>query len=228
MAEIAVKLGGETFHAALDGTLFHAASRSLIAADLHLEKGSFFAMRRQMLPPYDSAATLAKLGRAVLRTKPERLLLLGDSFHDEKGVERLSADCVEAIAALARLCEIHFITGNHDKTLPDDLPGTILPETRLGDIALRHEAIGEGIEVAGHLHPAALVITPRGTLRRRCFALSRETLILPAFGAYTGGLNIRDRAFAQAFRGDTPHALVMGDTRLFSIPPPRLLPDRRA
>lgn len=227
MAEVAVKLGREIFHAALDGTLFHAASRTLIVADLHLEKGSYFALRRQMLPPYDSAATLAKLTRAAACQKPDRIVLLGDSFHDEKGVERLSADCRDSIFALARISELVFITGNHDKNLPVDLPGAIMPEFALDGIHLRHEASGEGIEIAGHLHPAARVTTSQGAMRRRCFAVSSQTLILPAFGAYTGGLNIRDRAFAKPFRGDVPHALVMGNARLFSIPPSRLLPDSR-
>jgi uncharacterized protein len=211
-------LGGEQFLADPSGALLHPASATLIVADLHLEKGSFFAMRRQMLPPYDTAATLARLNAVAARLTPRRIVSLGDGFHDRDGPNRLPETEREALAHLSLMAELIFVAGNHDPSGTFDGLGGSVSELRLGAVTLRHEpAPGGGPQIAGHLHPVALVVSSKGAARRRCFAEGRETLILPAFGAYAGGLNIRDRAFLKVMQGDIPKAHVLGSNRIFSV-----------
>ena len=226
MPKTEITLAGEVFVADLSGALFHPASGTLVVADLHFEKGSFFATRRQMLPPYDTAASLAKLNRAIARYAPNRLIALGDSFHDLRAGERLSLDDAKAILALGHGRDLIWITGNHDSELPSGLPGDRMDEMMLGSITLLHQPTTLArAEIAGHLHPVARVATSGGLLRRRCFAQSADKLILPAFGAYTGGLNIRDPAFMSVFHGIVPRAYVLGDTKVFSVPAARTRPD---
>ncbi len=218
MRDSLITLGGETFIADLSGALLHPASETLIVADLHLEKGSFFAMRRQMLPPYDTAATLARLTAVVAKRCPRRVISLGDSFHDKDGPNRMPRDAMEALAHLARSTELVFVTGNHDPAGTFANLADCCAQTRIGAITLRHEPEAtRDPQIAGHLHPVALVVSSKGALRRRCFAEGRNTLILPSFGAYTGGLNIRDRAFMAVMDGDVPKAHVLGGTRVYAV-----------
>jgi uncharacterized protein len=231
MRDTMISFGGEDFIADLSGALIHVKSSTLIVADLHLEKGSFFAMRRQMLPPYDTAATLARLNAVVAKRGPKRIVALGDSFHDKGGPDRLPSEAIEALSHLGRLCEMIFIAGNHDPQgaghLAGPLAGPSLDEMRIGGVTLRHEPKATPFpQIVGHLHPVARVVSSKGSLRRRCFAQGRDTLILPAFGAYTGGLNIRDSAILAAMDGDVPFAHVLGDSRIFAVPPMRTAPDR--
>lgn len=210
----------------LSGALFLPDERTLIVADLHLEKGSAYAARGVFLPPYDSAATLAVLGAAILRHQPRRVIALGDSFHDAGGPGRLDAACREALRALQRGRDWLWIAGNHDPAIAADLGGDRGDATVLAGVTLRHEPdpAGTGCEIAGHLHPAAKIRMRGRALRRRCFALSARRCVMPAFGAYAGGLNLRDRAFAPLFReGLSAH--VLGDGRLFRIDQRLLLPD---
>jgi uncharacterized protein len=226
MRETAIMLGAEHFLAHLSGALYHPASETLIVADLHLEKGSFFAMRRQMLPPYDTAVTLARLTAVVVERRPKRLIALGDSFHDRNGPSRMPPDAMEAMGQLARSTELVFVTGNHDpvETFADF--ADCRAEMRIGTITLRHEPLARREpQIAGHLHPVAKVVSPKGALRRRCFAEGRSTLILPAFGAYAGGLNIRDKAFLDVMDGDVPKAHVLGQKQIFSVVAARTRPD---
>ena len=183
------------------GALWLAAEGVLVVADLHLEKGSSYARRGQMLPPYDTRETLGRLEAEVARLAPRVLVFLGDSFHDGAAEERLDAADAARIAALARDRLLIWVVGNHDAEGPRTLPGQRAAELTFAGLTLRHEPrpgaqLGE---VSGHLHPAAKVRTPRGAVRRRCFATDGERLILPAFGAYAGGLNVRDTAFAGLF-----------------------------
>jgi uncharacterized protein len=226
MRETMLHLGAESFIADLSGALIHPASETLIIADMHLEKGSFFAMRRQMLPPYDSAATLARLTAVVARRRPRRIIALGDTFHDRDGPNRLTSDCNDALAHLARSAELIFVSGNHDPRETFNGRAGCVDEISIGAVSLRHEAVaGRGPQIAGHLHPVALVVSTKGAARRRCFAEGRDTLILPAFGAYAGGLNIRDRAFLAVMQGDIPKAHVLGASRIFSVETSRTRPD---
>jgi uncharacterized protein len=206
------------------GALWWQAERTLVVADMHLEKGSAYARRGQMLPPYDSAVTLAQLTRLVARLRPQRLVALGDSFHDVRAGERMDPALAEALAALAGGLDMVWIAGNHDPEIPAFLPGARLPELRLGPLAFRHEPLKrcEPGEVAGHLHPAAKVVSGKGRIRRKAFVTDGTRLLMPAFGSYAGGLNLRDPAIESLFAPERLIAHVCGATRVYPVGPRRL------
>jgi uncharacterized protein len=179
------------------GALYEPRSGALIVADLHLEKGSSFARRGMMLPPYDTAATLARLTLVVARWRPRLVVALGDSFHDVDAPERLAPDDRETLASLQTGRDWIWISGNHDPEIPPSVGGERTGEFRLGPITLRHEPSRDGHgEIAGHLHPVAVIGG-----RRRAFVTDGLRVLAPAFGAYAGGLNLHHPAIARLFSG---------------------------
>ena len=171
--------------------LFWPRENALLVADLHLEKGSFFARFGQMIPPYDSRETLERLALAIRETGARRLFCLGDSFHDGDGPARLEAHAAGMLDALTRAVDWLWITGNHDAALPAAIGGTVAGEVTAGGVHLRHEArAGETApEISGHFHPK-LVVAARGRrVSRACAVSTGRRLILPAFGALTGGMD---------------------------------------
>ncbi|WP_449257063.1 ligase-associated DNA damage response endonuclease PdeM [Bosea sp. (in: a-proteobacteria)] len=210
----------------LSGALWLPEERTLVVADLHLEKGSAYAARGVMLPPYDSTATLAALAAAIRRHQPARVIALGDSFHDRDAENRLAPEARVALGAMQQGRDWLWITGNHDPAVSRAMGGESAAEIMLADVTLRHEPTASegGCEIAGHLHPAAKVRMRGRAIRRRCFALSARRCIMPAMGAYAGGLNLRDAAFRPLF-GRELSAHLIGDGRLFRIDPRLLLPD---
>jgi len=212
-----VDIAGVTLVADLSGALFWEEQRLLVVSDLHLEKGSSFATRGVLLPPYDTTATLSRLAAVVMRHDPRTVIALGDSFHDRSAHERLSASDHEALVELRARRDWIWISGNHDPALPSNLGGVVAAEVAIGQIVFRHEPTGAAGEIAGHLHPKARVSTRGRSVERRCFACDGERAVMPAFGAYTGGLNIRDAAFAKIFGTPGFMAHVLGDRRLHSI-----------
>jgi DNA ligase-associated metallophosphoesterase len=210
----------------LSGALWLPQERTLVVADLHLEKGSAYAARGVFLPPYDSAATLAALAAAILRLTPARVIALGDSFHDRAAETRISADSLSALRQLQAGRDWVWVTGNHDPEISREMGGESLDRIEIAGVSLRHEPSRgpTGFEIAGHLHPAGKVRMRGRALRRRCFALSPQRCILPAMGAYAGGLNLRDDAFRPFFRAGLS-AHMLGDGRLFRIDERLLLPD---
>ncbi len=213
----AVTVAGVTFAADLAGALFWEDERLLIVSDLHLEKGSSFAARGVLLPPFDTAATLSRLGAVIARHDPRTVIALGDSFHDRKAHERLSPDDRDVLSAFQSRRDWIWISGNHDPALPPDLGGVVADEVAIGPIVFRHEPTGAVGEIAGHLHPKARVSTRGRSVERRCFASDGERAVMPAFGAYTGGLSIRDVAFAAIFQTLVFTAHVLGDRRVHTI-----------
>ncbi|HEV2530313.1 ligase-associated DNA damage response endonuclease PdeM [Phenylobacterium sp.] len=200
------------------GALWLEQAGALVVADLHLEKGSSYAARGQLLPPYDTRETLRRLEAEAAALEPRIVILLGDTFHDLKSEARLAGDDAERLRALSRGRTLVWVIGNHDADGPQGLPGEIADELSLAGLTLRHEPRG-GLapgEAAGHLHPAARVRAPRGTVRRRCFVTDGERIVLPAFGAYAGGLNVRDAAFAGLF-ARPPLAGALGPARVHAI-----------
>lgn len=213
----AVRIAGVDMIADLSGALFWEEERLLVVSDLHLEKGSSFAARGVLLPPYDTAATLTRLGAAIMRHNPRTVIALGDSFHDRDAHERLSAPDGENLRALQMHRDWIWISGNHDPSLPREIGGTVCDEAAIGPLVFRHEPTGARGEIAGHLHPKARVAARGRSVERRCFASDGERAVMPAFGSYTGGLNIRDVAFAAIFQTLTFTAHVLGDRRVHSI-----------
>jgi DNA ligase-associated metallophosphoesterase len=212
-----LEIGGVTMLADLSGGLVWEERRLLVVSDLHLEKGSSFALRGVLLPPYDTAATLGRLAAVIARHEPRMVIALGDSFHDRDAHGRLSDTDRDALTELQSGREWIWISGNHDPALPSDLGGIVAHEVAIGPIAFRHEPTGKFGEIAGHLHPKARVATRGRAMERRCFASDRERAVMPAFGAYAGGLNIRDAAFAKIFQSLGFMAHVLGDNRLHAI-----------
>lgn len=206
------------------GALWIEEARALVVSDLHLEKGSAFALRGQMLPPYDTHAALAKLAALIAALKPEIVVSLGDSFHDGGGPARMHARDRAALEDMIAACDWIWVEGNHDGRAPETLGGVVRNTLQLGALTLRHEPTGAAHEIAGHLHPCAKVYGRGRSVRRRCFATDGVRLVMPAFGAFTGGLNVCDEAFAQIFP-DGATALVLGKDRVLPASRERLLPD---
>ena len=196
-AGLPITLGDQTLFAHASGVLYWQEQKTLIVSDLHLEKGSSFATKQVFLPPYDTAVTLDHLSRLIRAFKPQRVIALGDSFHDGEGPERLSTKDQLILTTLVTAAEWIWISGNHDPDLPDHLGGRVMDEIVLSGITFRHEPTENPrtTEIAGHLHPCARIRGRGRTIRSRCFVASSSRLIMPAFGAFTGGLNVRDAAF---------------------------------
>jgi uncharacterized protein len=212
-----VTIAGVTLVADLSGALYWEEHRLLVVSDLHLEKGSSYATRGVLLPPYDTIATLGRLGAVIARHNPRTVIALGDSFHDRSAHGRLTSDNRAMIAALQSHRDWIWIAGNHDPELTADIGGVVADDVVMGPITFRHEPTGAHGEIAGHLHPKARVTTRGRSVERRCFASDGARAIMPAFGAYTGGLNIRDAAFAKIFRTLGFVAHVLGDRRMHAI-----------
>ena len=208
------------------GALYWPAERLLVVADLHFEKGSSFARRGVLLPPYDTAATLTSLGKVIARHNPRTVIALGDSFHDGEGPQRLSAADREALSELQTGRDWIWISGNHDPDPAANIGGVFSDCVSVGPFAFRHEpSTSDEHEIAGHLHPVARVATRGRTVSRKCFASDGRRMVMPAFGAYTGGLNVRDRAFASIFGALDFTAHMLGPTRLYAISAAYCLPD---
>jgi hypothetical protein len=218
-----ISLAGATFQAELNGALLWPDEATLVVADLHLEKGSSYASRSrpQFLPPYDTAATIGRLEQLLSRHDPKRVICLGDSTHDSGAAERIDRGSAERIAAMTAGRDWIWITGNHDPEPPAAWGGTVLREVAIGNVVLRHQAGNEApdaqsCEISGHFHPTASVETRLARVSGRCFAADGRRLVLPAFGAYTGGLNVLDPAIARLF--DFAFNVVMlGRRRLFAF-----------
>lgn len=217
-------LGGERLIADCSGALYWPAERSLVVADLHFEKASFFASRGIMLPPYDTAATLAALAQVLDVYRPARVIALGDSFHDSAGGARLSRENREFLFSLQQRREWIWITGNHDPDFIDEIGGSFSDSFARRSLHFRHQPADGSFEIVGHFHPVARISVRGRTVRRRCFASSAQRLVLPAFGSLTGGFNIRDLAFTSLMGGDF-FAHMLGAERLHSFAAAHCLPD---
>jgi uncharacterized protein len=209
------------------GALYWPDEHLLVVADLHLEKGSAFAARGVLLPPYDTATTLARLARLIERYAPRLVVALGDSFHDGGGPARMSDISRVALKALQRGRDWLWIAGNHDSEIADGIGGRFAEALALGALTFRHEPSPgrcDG-EIAGHLHPLARVARRGRAVSRRCFASDGSRLVMPAFGAYAGGLNVRDRAIFGLFGAAGFTAHMLGAQRLYAVAAERCLPD---
>lgn len=219
-------VNGEACVLRCSGALWLPGRQTLIASDLHLEKGSAFAARGQMLPPYDSPATLARLEAEIDALDPRAVVLLGDSFHDSKAVSRMDGAQLTRLERLAAGRDWIWLEGNHDLDALAGalvnpfkrLPGRVVETLALGGLFLIHEPQPDPApgEVAGHLHPAARVAAYGRGVRRPCFVTDGRRLIMPAFGAFTGGLDVRDPAISGLFP-TPPLAALLGRDKVHAV-----------
>ncbi|MEO0619104.1 MAG: ligase-associated DNA damage response endonuclease PdeM [Pseudomonadota bacterium] len=221
-------IGSEMFVADYSGALWSPTHRLLIAADLHLEKGSAYARRGSFLPPYDSRQTLQRLEHVIARFDPHTVVLLGDSFHDVEGMAQIGAEERALISQMQRKRDWIWITGNHDPQIAGWLGGDVQKTLTLGDVVLRHDPVVDVLpkrehglvgEIAGHFHPVARIVRHGRSLRRRCFVSVGGRLVMPAFGAYAGGLNVCDEAFSALLACEKQDLRVwmLGDDDVFPI-----------
>jgi DNA ligase-associated metallophosphoesterase len=222
-----IRVGGLEFVADCSGALYLAEDRILLVADLHLEKGSSFARRGSMLPPYDSRATLAALAAVTARFDPACIVVMGDAFHDDGADERMERADVESLVGLQKGRDWIWLSGNHDPRPPRSFGGAFLQSLAFGGVTLRHapQAGAGEAEITGHLHPVGKVSLRGRAVRRRCFATDGRRCVMPAFGAYTGGLNVLDDAFAPLFDHAAFAAHILGRSRVYRVGSPMLRPD---
>jgi uncharacterized protein len=201
------------------GALYWREERTLLVADLHLEKAASYAPAGALLPPYDTRETLARLAAVIERYDPARIVALGDSFHRPGASERMAADDLATLGALQRGRDWLWIAGNHDPEVGSRAGGRILAGLEIGGLVLRHEpSPGDATrEIAGHLHPAAKLSMYGTTIRRPCFIGNGRRLVMPAFGAFTGGLNVLDAAFRPVFGADAIAVWMLGRSRLYPV-----------
>ena len=217
--DVAISFAGERLRPLPCGGLFWPARNTLLVADLHFEKASAFAAKGWLLPPYDSAETLRRLIDALEHTGATRVVCLGDSFHDARGPDRLATGVRDALRGLIASLDWLWITGNHDDRAGASLGGRVMAEARIGALTLRHEADPDDAspEVSGHYHPKVAIHHRGRRIARRCFAVSATKIIVPAYGAFTGGLDVEDPAIQRVMRGRVT-AWVAEGARLLPFP----------
>jgi DNA ligase-associated metallophosphoesterase len=222
-----ISVAGHKMRPLAAGALYWEAEDTLLVADLHLEKGAAFAALGMLLPPYDTRTTLERLAKAIRAVEPSRVVALGDSFHRVDSARNLVTDDLDFLLMLQKGREWYWICGNHDPHLPASIGGTICATLTICGLTLRHEpsAAQTAREIAGHLHPVARIARRGAVLRRRCFATDGNRLVMPAFGAYAGGLNVLDDAFEPLFLRQQLEAWMMGKAQVYPVLGSLLLPD---
>lgn len=217
--DMPLSICGRSFVADMSGALFWPSQRALIVADLHLEKGSAFASRGQMLPPYDTRETLVRLAKVIDRFEAETVIALGDSLHDNEALLRMDEDDRNTLRIMQQHCDWLWITGNHDQDISKDVCGDVADAVTIAGLTLRHEPAcrPETHEIAGHLHPAAKVSQYGHAVRRPCFVGNGQRLVMPAFGSYAGGLNVLDDAFQPLFGNGGLSVWMLGHEGVYPI-----------
>ncbi len=218
MTAAPVHLAGERLMLDPAGALFWPSRKTLIVSDLHLEKGSSAATRGSLLPPWDTRVTLDRLALLMRHWRPERVVALGDSFHDRGGAGRLQPLDQKRLRAMTGYASFLWVLGNHDPAPPEGIGGDSLPEWQEGPLLFRHEGtVGAAAgEICGHHHPKAHIPARGAVVTRPCFVFDGNRLMLPALGAYTGGLDVRDPAIRRLFpRGG--RLFLLGQERLYSF-----------
>ena len=201
------------------GVLVWPDAETLVVADLHLEKGSAYARHGMLLPPYDTRQTLLRLEDALRRHRPRRVIALGDSFHDGDAAARLDAGDLTRLTSLVAAHDWFWVAGNHDPAPPAGIGGHCVDNMAVGPLIFAHRAIdGSGVgEVTGHFHPKAALRQRGRRVGGRCFVGDATRLILPAFGAYTGGLDVLDPAIDRFFPMGFI-ARILGRHRIHAVP----------
>lgn len=208
---------GHSLRLMADRAIYWPARQALFVADLHLEKASWFAATGQMLPPFDSLATLTRLLTLAQSCDALEIWALGDSFHDAVGPERMDGQAIALLEQLAIGRRLVWIAGNHDAAA--ELPGERCEEADIDGLVLRHEAQPGELrpELSGHFHPKVRIATVARTVSRPCAVVGGNRIILPAFGALTGGLDVQSPAIQSLFPTGS-EALVATRNQLLRLP----------
>ncbi len=210
------------------GAVVWPAANLLAVADLHLEKGSASAARGHLVPPWDTGVTLDRLALLLRRWRPRRVVALGDSFHDAHGSTRMLPGDAARLRAMTTETDWVWVLGNHDPVPPAGLGGAVVDAWAEGPLVFRHQAQPGAVgELCGHHHPKASVTTRAGPVTRPCFVSDARRLMLPALGAYAGGLDLWHPAIAGLFQRDG-RAFLLGRDRLFSFALAQTSPGARA
>lgn len=220
-----IDIAGATLEARASGALHWPDERVLVVGDLHLGRSERLARSgAPLLPPYETADTLDRLEAEVAALRPRTVVCLGDSFDDLAAANGVASEVGDRIVRLAAGRRWIWVTGNHDPG-PVDMAGEGAASVRIGPLVLRHIAgavgPGEG-EVSAHFHPKARLCLRGVRISRRCFLAGPDRVILPAFGTYTGGLDVADKAF-RPLMGPGARAILIG-SRMASVPLERLAP----
>jgi DNA ligase-associated metallophosphoesterase len=211
----AILMRGARFEPDLSGALFWRAAGTLIVADLHFEKASSFARHGRHLPPYDTVTTLARLEALLERLRPSRVICLGDSFHDIEAGDRMSGGDTARLQSLCASTDWIWVNGNHDPAIPTHFGGRSVESLETEGVTFRHamDKNEPAVEISGHFHPKATIPARGRHLTRPCFVYDERRIVLPAFGAFTGGLNVGDSAFFPRFP-EGFHVAVLGQRKL--------------
>jgi DNA ligase-associated metallophosphoesterase len=214
-----VNVCGKQLIADNSGALFWPGEATLLVADLHLEKGSAHAARGLMLPPYDTRRTLTRLAEVIDRYEPARVIALGDSLHDVGAAERMAGEDLQILHIMQEDREWIWLNGNHDPTIDPAFGGCACGELAIGGITLRHDPAPGSVthEIAGHMHPAARLSMYGYSIRRPCFVGNGRRLVMPAFGAFAGGLNVLDDAFQPLFGNGGIAVWMLGQEGLYPV-----------
>jgi DNA ligase-associated metallophosphoesterase len=216
---VPLKIGGLEAELHAPGFLWLSASRLLCAADLHLEKGSFFHRFGSFLPPYDTQETLKLLERGLKQFAPQRFVALGDSFHDVRGAARLGREDKDHLNTLIeRVPEWLWVTGNHDPSIDAEIRGLRRACFLQDGVVFRHiTEVGEQAEISGHYHPKTTVRARGQRITTACFVQRGERLILPALGVFTGGLDIDSREFRVVMPQDGRHVFTVHHQQVYPL-----------
>ncbi|WP_286721897.1 ligase-associated DNA damage response endonuclease PdeM [Devosia sp. 63-57] len=219
-----LRFAGQNFEPLPSGGLFWHAQSTLLVADLHFEKMASFARRGQMLPPYDTGMTLSRLEADMRRTGARRLVSLGDTFHRADSSALLTQADRLRLDTLVETAECIWLSGNHDPA-PHAIGGTCLPELTLSGLTFVHEPRkGQTGVISGHLHPAARIAVEGRSTRKPCFVHDNRLMILPAYGASTGAINIMSHPFVGLFHWPALEVTMLGRDRTYPVPIKRLVP----
>jgi uncharacterized protein len=221
-----ITINGSAMLADPTGAVFWPEQRLLVVSDMHLEKGSSFARHGQFLPPYDTRATLDRLARVLQRYRPQRVACLGDTFHDGEAADRLAGADRDQLRRMVDAHDWIWVAGNHDPAPPADLGGTVRSKIVIESLILRHQPENGSLaagEVCGHFHPKAAITTRGHRISAPCFVTDGRRMVMPAFGAFTGGLDVLDRAIAGLFGRTGFRVFMIGRERLHMFTRDRLM-----
>ncbi len=208
-----INFGDQEFLLDSSGALFWPDQSLLIVSDLHLEKGSHFVKQGFFLPPYDSRETLERLHQRIKILLPRQILILGDCFHDPKGHARLQSKEYALFEEIKKYDPI-WIRGNHDGDFVPDGFNDYVSYERNGIIFSHESSTHAPFEISGHFHPKAEILHKGALITRPCFIEDGNKMILPAFGSYTGGLNINHPSITKNFKNPT-RVYIQGNKKIY-------------